>query len=408
MKQLLKKGLLLLVIPMILNCKDQTANKFKVLTLGNKIDSIDVELKKIEKLNTLSGFAVSVFTKDTILFQKGYGYSDIKAQKPFTSDNVQIIASVTKTLVGVSLMQLVEKEQLSLDTPINDILPYKVVNPYFPEEEITLRHLATHTSTITGTKKSDKGYRFETPLKLENFSKEHREIYEKLIGVYNKTESLSMKEFLQRKLSNKGIWYEQAIFKNAKPGTNYNYSNLGIALLSHCIEIKTGKSFKDLSLENILEPLAMNHSTWELSQVDPNQHVRYYYEVDKELPKYHIITYPDGGLYSSVTDMTKYLQEIIRSYDGKGSLLQSKSVKEMIRKQFEGEELTEGICWDLSFEGLAGHPGNDFGTSTLMYFNPTTGVGRILFTNTSTENEAQEDAFYSIFNTLFLYDLLNN
>ncbi len=407
MKQLFRRELLLFVIPLILNCKDQGDNKFKVLTLEDKIDSIQMELKKIEQLNTLSGFAVSVFTKDTILFQKGYGYSDLSTQKPFTTDNVQIIASVTKTLVGVSLMKLVERGELSLDTPINDILPYKIVNPHFPEEVITLRHLATHTSTITGTKKSDKGYRFETPLKLENFSKEHRETYKKLIDVYNQTESLSMKEFLYRKLSNDGVWYEKAIFQKAKPGTRYHYSNLGIALLAHCIEITTGQSFRDFSSKNILEPLAMNQSTWSLSEVDPNQHVSYYYEIDKELPKYHIITYPDGGLYSSVTDMTKYLQEIMRSHDGKGSLLKSKSTQEMIRKQFEGEGLTEGICWDLSFEGLAGHPGNDFGTSTLMYFNPTTGIGRILFTNTSTENEAQEDAFYSIFNALFQYDLTN-
>ena len=70
--------------------------------------------------------------------------------------------------------------------------------------------------------------------------------------------------------------------EKAKPGTRYHYSNLGIALLAHCIEITTGQSFRDFSSKNILGPLAMNQSTWSLSEVDQDQHVSYYYEIDKE------------------------------------------------------------------------------------------------------------------------------
>jgi hypothetical protein len=53
---------------------------------------------------------------------------------------------------------------------------------------------------------------------------------------------------------------------------------------------------------------------------------------------------------------------------------------------------------------LIGHAGNDFGTATLMYFSPKTGIGRILFTNISIETEEQENAFYEIYNKLFEYD----
>ena len=124
------------------------------------------------------------------------------------------------------------------------------------------------------------------------------------------------------------------------------------------------------------------------------------------MPKYQIITYPDGGLYSSVSDMTRYLQEMMKGLEGKSSIMTKKSYQEMMRKQFDGEELTEGICWDLSFEGLIGHAGNDFGTTTLMYFSPETGIGRILFTNISIEREEQEETFYEIYNLLFKYDLI--
>ncbi len=151
----------------------------------------------------------------------------------------------------------------------------------------------------------------------------------------------------------------------------------------------------------------MNSSTWKLEEVKNNNHITYYNEFYNEVPKYRIITYPDGGLYSSVSDMTRFLQEMMKGLEGESSIMTKKSFSEMTRKQFDGEELTEGICWDLSFEGLIGHAGNDFGTTTLMYFSPKTGIGRILFTNISIETAEQEEAFYGIYNLLFKYDLLS-
>ena len=142
-----------------------------------------------------------------------------------------------------------------------------------------------------------------------------------------------------------------------------------------------------------------------MSDVPQNQQTTYYNELYNEIPNYSIVSYPDGGLYSSVADMTLYLQEIMRGLKGKSDLLSQASFEEMVSKQFEGEDLYDGICWDLSFEGLVGHAGNDFGTGTLMYFSPETGIGRILFTNISIETESQENAFYGIFNSLFACDL---
>ena len=48
--------------------------------------------------------------------------------------------------VALAVMQLVEAGRLDLDADINTYLPFKVVNPHHPNERITLRHLATHTS----------------------------------------------------------------------------------------------------------------------------------------------------------------------------------------------------------------------------------------------------------------------
>ena len=394
--------LLMAMVILLFSCKE----KGKVVQTDQPsfaIDSLIVELNDFQKKEVLPGFAVSIFDKDSILFQKGFGYSNSTNKSPYSVENVQIIASITKTLVGVALMKSAEDGKLDLDDSINDILPFEVHNPSFPNEKITIRHLATHTSTIADSKNSDKGYRFEEPLELSEFSEDYREI----MPLYNKTETYSLRDFLQEKLTKDGKWYEKQVFLNEKPGTTYEYSNLGIALLALIIEIKTGESFDEFTEKLLLNPLGMNSSTWQLEEAKNHNHITYYNEFYNEVPKYQIITYPDGGLYSSVSDMTKYLQEMMKGLEGQSGIMTKKSYQEMMRKQLDGEELTEGICWDLSFEGLIGHAGNDFGTTTLMYFSPEIGIGRILFTNISIEREEQEEIFYEIYNLLFRYDLTN-
>lgn len=390
------------IVILLFSCKEK-GNVVQNYQLNEAVDSLFVEINGFSKKEILPGFAVSIFTKDSILFQRGFGFSNLKNKSSYSVDNVQIIASITKTIVGVALMKSVEDKKLNLDDFINDILPFEVQNPYYPNEKITVRHLATHTSTIADTKNSDKGYRFEKSLKLEEFSDK----YVDLLPLLNKTETYSMNGFLEKKLTKEGEWYEEQAFLNAKPGTNYEYSNLGIALLALILEIKTGEPFDEFTEELLLNPLGMNSSTWKLEEAKNKNHVTYYNEFYNEMPKYQIITYPDGGLYSSVGDMTRFLQEMMKGLEGESSILTKKLYQEMMRKQFDGEELTEGICWDLSFDGLIGHPGNDFGTSTLMYFSPETGIGRILFTNISIEREEQEETFYEIYNLLFKYDLTN-
>ena len=48
-------------------------------------------------------------------------------------------------------MRLAEQRRLGLDDPINKHLPFQVINPHFPTDAITIRHLAVHTSTLTDT-----------------------------------------------------------------------------------------------------------------------------------------------------------------------------------------------------------------------------------------------------------------
>ena len=113
---------------------------------------------ELEKFNTyinqsiseanIAGMAVAIVSGDSIIFTQGYGYSDIQTKEPFTPNTVINIASISKTFVGVALMNLVENGLISLDKDVNTFLPFKVQNPHLPESIITLRHLMSHSSVL--------------------------------------------------------------------------------------------------------------------------------------------------------------------------------------------------------------------------------------------------------------------
>ncbi|RZJ77240.1 MAG: class A beta-lactamase-related serine hydrolase, partial [Chryseobacterium sp.] len=124
-----------------------------MLTVNNSsaqktVQGLDDFLAGLQAGSKLPGFAVAIVKNDQVLFSKGYGFADIKKKIPYTAETIQPVGSVSKTFIGLALMQGTEKGWFTLETPINDILPFKVINPNMPTEIIRIKHLATHTSGL--------------------------------------------------------------------------------------------------------------------------------------------------------------------------------------------------------------------------------------------------------------------
>lgn len=363
-------------------------------------DSLHLELQQLADTGLYPGFALSIFTKDSLLFQNAYGYANVENQEPYTLQTTQIIASISKTFVGVGLMKAVEDGQIDLDADINDYLPFEVKNPYFPNEKITLRHLATHTSGLKDPDIYRKSYVFSEPLVQEDFP----EAWHPLLEGYDGNSFLDLGDFLQKIIAKNGEWHEDSLFLEHPPGTYYEYSNLGAALAAFVLERAIGQDFRTYTQKHILEKLNMKNSTWFLEKVSPKLHATDYLENHKRVPHYKIVTYPDGGLYSNVEDMTAYLQAVMRGYyDQEANMLQATSFKELTRQQFEGDTLTQALFWDLDFPCCIGHGSNDFGTATLMFFSKKRGVGAVFFTNISTETDELYGTMMEIFGKALAY-----
>lgn len=101
------------------------------------------------RASDLPGFAVAVVGPDGILYEHGFGFANKAQGVPYTPATVQGVGSVRKALIGVALLQAAAAGQLRLDQPVNELLPFAVVNPFFPHQPTTLRHLATITAGLT-------------------------------------------------------------------------------------------------------------------------------------------------------------------------------------------------------------------------------------------------------------------
>ena len=376
------------------SCKQQTK---KIDSTSVQLDSLDYYLKKYNKTKNLPGFVISKFTQDSILFSEGYGYADITSQKPYNPKTVQMLASVSKLFISVALMKLVEKDSIDLDVNINDYLPYKVVNPNYPDVSITIRHLATHTASFNDSPNGGKGNIFDRKLRKENW----RPVWHPHLEKYNKNIDMPLKTFLFNIFSKQGDWYTEESFYKERPGSYYNYSNYGTALLAYIIELVSQKNYKEFTKEEIFSPLKMKSTGWNFKEVDTINHITYYNDNYKQVPQLKIIPYPDGGLYSNVEDMTKFLQEMMKGYYGKSNFLKLRFFQEMMNSQSKLLETNTGLIWDLDNDCCIGHSGNDFGIATMVYFDKRDQIGRIVFSNIDIQQENQEDTFYSIFNELF-------
>lgn len=114
----------------------------------NTMNPIDTFIERKMKESGLVGIGAAIIVNKELVWAKGYGYADNENKIPFTSNTIMNIGSIAKTFTGVCLMHAIEDKKLSLDDDINKYLPFKVTNPFFPNEKITLRNLATHTSSL--------------------------------------------------------------------------------------------------------------------------------------------------------------------------------------------------------------------------------------------------------------------
>lgn len=322
------------------------------------------------------GLGAAIIVDRKLVWANGYGFADKGRGVPFGPDTVMNIGSISKTFTGVALMHAVEEGKLDLDEDINAYLPFDVINPFYPNEKITLRHLATHTSGIT----------------------DRRAVYE---GTYHfggdSPEPLG--EFLKGYFATSGKDYSEENFLRFKPGTHRDYSNIAAGLAGYIVEVATGETLNVYARRHIFGPLGMDNTAWLFSEIPPADHSKLYVAQGLSIPiqLYEGTTYPDGGVRTSVADLSKLFIALLGDGQYQGArVLEEKSVAEMTRFQYDAsnkpdnvnlgkeDSVNSGIFWATKFDTTRiGHNGSDPGVMTMMLSDLDKEIGVILFANTS-------------------------
>lgn len=411
----MKKVILLIIgINICIACKQKSNHTIKLSVPFQVIqDSLTADLEEIYTQGYTNGFGVSIVNEEGTLYEQGFGLADITNQVPYTENTIQHIASISKTLIGLAIMKAQELGKLNLDDPIDKYLSFNISNPFYPNEKITIKDLATHTSTFVDTKHyMDNAWILTPNQDLSNAYKNYP--YQRLNP---STSEISMEQFLKETLEIGGKYYDKENgFLNNKPGEMFEYSNIGATLAALVLEKATGVPFNEFTKTHILQPLKMNSSGWSLEEVDTSKHSRLYYELDIPLPFYTAITYPDGMLISSSSDMAKYLTELIKGYTGNGTLLNKQNYaklfsqylsEENFKKRNEqnpyNDEYNIGIFMGFSAKGYIGHTGGDAGVVTMMFFDKETKTGRFIVRNTNSDDEKGSSQYYDIWRKLDEY-----
>jgi CubicO group peptidase (beta-lactamase class C family) len=379
-----KISVVLVIALSLFGCKNEKNNqKLKEELFSHLNDSITNKIDSTYVMGLLKGFSVAVVDEDKILYEKGFGYRDIDTTLLYTSSTVQPVGSVSKTLIGVSLIKAVELNLLKLKDPINKYLPFKVTNPNHPNDEILIEHLAYHTSSIIDVNEIYLGvYFLESNIKGDNE------------GAYdffkNPEERISLEEYLTNALDTKSNNYSKESFSSNKPGNKREYSNIASDLCALIIQNASKKNFREFTSEYIMKPLGMNSSGWRFEDVEHAEQSRLFAYKDMMISRYSESSYASGQFMTSSEDLALFLRELILGYKGNGELL-SKNGYNMLfsKKKFDGKtyghfiEFTDN--WLDIKDNIIGHNGADYGVFSGMYFNPERGTGKIMISNTDTD-----------------------
>jgi CubicO group peptidase (beta-lactamase class C family) len=327
----------------------------------------------------LAGITAVMVKDGQVLFQKGYGYSDLENRIPVDPAKTLFrIGSVTKLFTWTAVLQLVEQGKLDLDADINTYLDFHIPDT-FPEP-ITLKHLMSHTAGF------------------------EERAYEALARTPDQIPPLG--KFLATHIP----------ARIYPPGEVSIYSDYGADLAGYIIERASGMPYADYIEANILDPLGLAHTT--LRQPLPaylaaNMSIGYQYTQNDLQPIGFglMSTQPSGDIRSTAGDMALFMIAHLQGgclcpddrwnvNTPRGSILKA-ATEQLMQSSLWGPDprmagYTHGFM-ELHFNGqrILHHGGDAAGFHSLLMLLPDQNLGLFVSYNTTSPGFAWVNTLYS-------------
>ena len=321
-----------------------------------KLAEIRTALNADVQSGKIPGAYLLIGRKGQVAFHEGFGVQGPGQTTPVSDETIFRIFSMTKPVVAVTAMTLVEEGKLNLDAPVSDYLPaFKDIKVWQKEGDPTpatkpmlIRHLMSHTSGI-----------------IYSFIQPTTPIAKAWIAGGEQRQDLSAKD-----------WSEQVVAKLpmiAEPGTAWNYSQ-GLDVLGGVIEKITGKTLEEAVRERVTGPLGMTDTAF----VQPAEKSARFAQSQKQDPLYYdytmkrILYAGGGGLSSTAEDYLRFVHMLANHGEYRGvRILKPETVDLMMIDQTTPDIRSKG----LFFPG----PGMGFGLGMSLVIDEaktkTTGNG---------------------------------
>lgn len=352
--------------------------------------------EEIVETKEIPGFAVSIAIDNSIDYKAAFGYENIEAQSDFYNQTVINIASLSKSFVGVATAKAIEQGYFTLDTPINDLLPVEIVNLENPDAVIRVRHLVTHTSGIIDDPSTYIQANYVI-LPNQNLGTTGANILVDGLEL-DVMNPVPLDEYLGEYFLEDGALYGNSNFINSEPGEVWSYSNVATSLMGFVIESATGENFASYVDTHILQPLQMNTSTFDVTEVDWQEWAIPYLDKNTPLPFYGNHGYPEGSIHTTNDDLANYLLDMTRGIKGQSNTLFGTTFYELLfTPQLDagivpsGFAENHGLYWYKTGDSWS-HGGNSLGVSSHMEIKANGSSGFSVISNmdaTFTQNEGQ-------------------
>lgn len=290
------------------------------------------------------------------------GVHAVSVGEAVDADTVFQTASLSKWTTAWGVMALVQEGKLDLDTPVSAYLTrWALPESKFDNSKVTVRRLLSHTAGLTDRL----GY----------------------AGFAPSATVPSLEESLKRPDADPGV--SGAIEVGYEPGTEWQYSGGGYAILQLLIEEVSGEPFENFMQRVIFRPLGMVRSSYSWTSADGSTLATFYDVDSKPTPHYRYSAVAAASLYTSVSDLTRFVQAHLPGKNGEPigrGVLAPATINEMWRPH--ASRFLEDI-WGLGTilyasnnKGgfIVGHDGNRRKPpiNTAARFNPATGNGIVI------------------------------
>jgi CubicO group peptidase (beta-lactamase class C family) len=282
----------------------------------------------------IAGAVVAVVKNGKVIFEKGYGYSDLAKKTPVSPQTTLFRpGSISKLFTWTAVMQLVEQNKLDLDRDVNDYLDFRI--PSRSGKPVTLRNLMTHTA-----------------------------------GFEEVVKDLIVNDPKLRQPPDQ--WLKTHVpARIFPPGELSAYSNYGAGLAGYIVQRTSGEPFEDYVEHHIFQPLGMSHSTFRqpLPENLKSFMSQGYEKASDGVKQFEVVNPPPAGsLSASADDLTHFMLAHLQHGEYNGArILQPGTVDAMHARQWGLVPEMNGMALGFYEESRNGHRIIGHGGDTIYF-----------------------------------------